>query len=83
MLLELGMDTFRSKRWPLLWLRLWEGLVLGQPKGASWSPGGADSRPPRGVCGLQGGGVESMEGKGPRGSSAAYELQSELVSWGR
>lgn len=51
MLMRLRMNTFRSNKWPLLWLWLWEG-VLGQLKGILWSPGGEGSRPPREVRGL-------------------------------
>lgn len=56
------MDTFRSKRWPLLWP--WEG-ALGQSLGASWLPGEQVPGHPEGSKACRGGRWRVPRGKGP------------------
>ena len=69
LLTELRMETFRSNKWPFLWLWVGKGSQAS-PRGALWSLGGAGSRPPKGVQGLCGW-MESAWGEGPGGNSVS------------
>lgn len=77
MLIELRMETFRSNKWPFLWLWVGKG-PQSKPKGALWSLGRSRFQATQrsGLCGW----MESAWGEGPGGNSVS--TTGRAVSWG-
>lgn len=71
------METFRSNKWPFLWL--WVAGSQASPRGALWSL--YRFQPPRGVQGLCGW-MESAWVKDPEGIQSPKTTGRAAVSWG-